>query len=105
MCTVKHVTFDTEVACFPGGTPILARKVAFGPRAAAKARRKSRYIRTVNPAREGIRTYIYIYIEASVVALIPPLILDAAASCGRGSVRCLERAKRACSLQTVFVRA
>ena len=48
---------------------------------------------------------IYVYIEVSAVALILQLILDAAASCGRGSVRCLERAKHACSPQTVFVRA
>ena len=46
---------------------------------------------------------MYIYIEASVVAQIPQLLPDAAASCGRGNVRCLERAKRACSLQTVLV--
>ena len=45
---------------------------------------------------------IYVYIDVSVVALIPALILDANASCGRASVRRLERAKRACSLQTVL---
>ena len=44
----------------------------------------------------------YICIEVSDVALIMKLILDAAASCGRGRVRCLERAKRACSSQTVL---
>ena len=61
MCTVKHVTFDTEVACFPSGTPILARKVAFGPRVHAKTQRTTRYFRRRNQPREGIRTYIYIY--------------------------------------------
>ena len=55
----KHGTLHGQVACFPGGKPILARKVAFGPRGPAKSRRKSRYFRTVNPARKGIRTYIY----------------------------------------------
>ena len=59
MCTLKHVTFDTEGACFPGGTPILPRKVAFGPRARAKSRRTPRYFRRRNQARKGIRTYIY----------------------------------------------
>ena len=43
--------------------------------------------------------------EVSDVALIMKLILDAAASCGRGRVRCLERAKRACSSQTVLAGA
>ena len=99
----KHGTLHGQVACFPGGKPFLARKVAFGPRGHAKTRRGPRYFRTVNPAPGGIRTYIYI--EASVVALILKLILDAAASCGRGRVRCLERAKRACSSQTVLAGA
>ena len=64
----KHGTLHGQVACFPNGKPILARKVAFGPRGRAKSRRKSRYFRTVNPARKGIRspsrdplTYMQIY--------------------------------------------
>ena len=60
---MKHGTLHGQVACFPGGKAILARKVAFGPRAAAKTRRESRYFRAVNPARGGIRTYIYMYIS------------------------------------------
>ena len=54
-------------------------------------------------------THIYIYtswrlptVDLSVVAIILELLLDTAASCGRGRVRCLERAKRACSSQTVL---
>ena len=62
MCMVKHVTFDTEGACFPGGKPILARKVAFGSRGHAKPYRAPWYLRERHQAREGIRTYIYIYI-------------------------------------------
>ena len=55
----KRGTLHGQVACFPGGKPFLARKVAFGPRGLAKPRRESRYFRAVNPAREGIRTHIY----------------------------------------------
>ena len=70
---VKHVTFDTEGACFPCGKPILARKVAFGPRGPAKSRRTPWYFLTTNQAREGIRTYIYIYISPNSLPGLVPL--------------------------------
>merc|ERR1711969_203494 len=56
----KRGTLHGQVACFPGGKPFLARNVAFGPRGPAKRRRTPWLFPTVNPAPEGIRTYIYI---------------------------------------------
>ena len=53
---MKRGTLHGQVACFPGGKPILTRKVAFGPRTPAKSRRTSRYFRRRNQPREGIRT-------------------------------------------------
>ena len=70
----KHGTLHGQGACFPGGKPILPRKVAFGPRGLAKPHRDPRYFRRRNQPRGGIRTYIYICI---LISDGRPLIPDA----------------------------